>query len=301
MATLYLVTGFLGAGKTTFLKALSGCFEHRRLALVVNDFGRERVDATLLAESSITLREVNNGSIFCACRAEQFQDALVSVLQEEPDVVLVEASGLADPTSIRTVLAEPSLAGLEYAGALCLVDAARFHKVRDTALVCRQQLAMADGIVINKTDLATPEQLDAVRADAAALCPGAPVLETQFGAVTAQWLDSVVPRAGANSGKLHARDLTLQKLTLAVGQGLNQAKLRNLLTAFAGDTYRIKGFVDTDDGVVLVDCVGADIDISNWGGEVADQNQLTVLFANGLPARAAIRHVLPNYPMCYIL
>lgn len=160
LSRLYLVTGFLGAGKTTFLKNLVRCFPGQRLALIINEFGREGVDGALLSDLGVTLAEIDNGSIFCACRLEQFEDTLRDTLDQEPDVILVEASGLSDPTSVGRILGQrEKFAGLTYAGAICLVDAARFHKVYATARVCKLQLAVADLILINKTDLATTEQV----------------------------------------------------------------------------------------------------------------------------------------------
>lgn len=302
MAKLYLITGFLGAGKTTFLKRLTACFEGQKLALVVNDFGREQVDGTLMRQQGYVLQEINNGSIFCACRAEQFEMALEQVLIGGPEVILVEASGLSDPTNIATILASPALEGLTYAGALCLVDAARFHKVKDTALVTRQQLATADGVIINKTDLATAEQLDTVYQDIAELCPGVPVLETSFGAVTAEWIATVSRIPRENQGKApHKRDITFQKLTLELESGLTRDQLDHILKDFTRDTYRVKGFVALPEGIVLVSCAGSQIEVSPWTGEVTNLNQLTILYGNGLPAKTSLKRAIGGYPNCHIL
>ena len=73
---LYLITGFLGAGKTTFLKNFARQFAGRRLRLIINEFGRAGVDGTLLRELDAALDEISNGSIFCACRLDQFEAAL---------------------------------------------------------------------------------------------------------------------------------------------------------------------------------------------------------------------------------
>ena len=73
---LYLITGFLGAGKTTFLKNFARQFAGRRLRLIINEFGRVGVDGTLLRELDAALDEISNGSIFCACRLDQFEAAL---------------------------------------------------------------------------------------------------------------------------------------------------------------------------------------------------------------------------------
>ena len=68
MTKLYLITGFLGSGKTTFLHKLVRLFPDRRLAIVVNEFGKVGVDGVLLSDLEAELIEINNGSIFCSCR-----------------------------------------------------------------------------------------------------------------------------------------------------------------------------------------------------------------------------------------
>lgn len=103
-SALYLITGFLGAGKTTFLQQFVRLFHGKKLAMVINEFGREDVDGQLLRELHAKLESIHSGSIFCACRLEQFEHALTGLLEDQPDVVLVETSGLSDPTNIREVL-----------------------------------------------------------------------------------------------------------------------------------------------------------------------------------------------------
>lgn len=93
-------------GKPLSSKILPGQFAGRRLRLIINEFGRAGVDGTLLRELDAALDEISNGSIFCACRLDQFEAALEQAAADAPDVALVEASGLADPTNVRRVLAQ---------------------------------------------------------------------------------------------------------------------------------------------------------------------------------------------------
>ncbi|MEG2455657.1 MAG: GTP-binding protein, partial [Oscillospiraceae bacterium] len=297
---VYLITGFLGAGKTTFLKELARCFEGTRVAVIVNDFGRERVDATLLAGRGFALTEVNNGSIFCACREEQFREALRETLQGEPEVVLIEASGLADPSTMAVLMAEPDFAQAYYVGAICLVDGARFHKVLATAAVCRRQLQGAVGVVVNKTDQATALQLADIRTAVAALCPHASVLETTFGRLTDHWLLTLNDPPNAAGPVFRVRDVSLQKLTLVLRGTLREGELAELLGQFIGETYRVKGFAATTEGIVLVDCVGETLHIQRWQGAVTDENRLTVLFDSTHTARKALRRALAGYPQCAV-
>lgn len=106
MSRLYLITGFLGAGKTTFLKNFIRLFSGQRIQLIVNEFGREGVDGALLADLGACLREISGGSVFCACRLDQFEKVLGDSAGENPDAILVEASGLSDPTGVRRLFSQ---------------------------------------------------------------------------------------------------------------------------------------------------------------------------------------------------
>lgn len=299
MTRFYLITGFLGAGKTTFLRQILEGFAGERVSVIVNDFGREQVDAALLSRQGVVLEEINNGSIFCACRAEQFREALEHVLDREPDVVFTEASGLADPTHLNAVLQRQEAGRLSLAGTVCLVDAVRFHKVRNTARVVRQQLAAADGIVLNKIDLAPPEQRAAIRAELELLCPDIPVIETTYSRVPGQWFRALRPAPLREGGSAppHRRDITLQKLTLHLEDTMTLPRLRAFLEAVAGDTYRIKGFAALEGALTRIDCVGELICVSPWDGAVRDLGRVTVLYGNGLPARRTIQAALARDPI----
>ena len=126
---MYLITGFLGAGKTTFIKNILRAFQRQKTYLIINEFGKEGIDGALLQELGSTISEINNGSIFCVCRLDKFEQSLDEAVRESPDIILVEASGLADPTNIRKIMAQDKYAAIDYRGGICLVDAPRFRCV----------------------------------------------------------------------------------------------------------------------------------------------------------------------------
>ncbi|MCL1888415.1 MAG: hypothetical protein FWF96_06050, partial [Kiritimatiellaeota bacterium] len=97
MIPLALVAGFLGSGKTTFLRRVSSRNDGRRLAFLVNDFAGVDVDAQLLSDLDGEIVSIPGGSIFCRCLATTFTNALKKILRVEPPVegVIIEASGMA--------------------------------------------------------------------------------------------------------------------------------------------------------------------------------------------------------------
>lgn len=305
MTKLYLITGFLGAGKTTFLSRFSGLFPDRKIALIINEFGQIGVDGALLRDPDVTMTEISNGSIFCACKLEQFEKAVRHIMETvKPDFIFVEASGLADPAAVRQIFRPGVFPDLEYAGAICLVDAVRFHKVYQTARVCRMQLAVSDLVLINKTDLAARGQIDAITAIARAQKPARPVYETTYGRFDLAWLAEMEQEQTSGDPSAlpegHLQDINLQKLTLTVS-GFTRKSLEAFLRMFAEDTYRIKGFAESEGTVWFVDCVGPLVEIRTFAGKTSEAGQLVVLFGHGLPAKKRIREAIACFPECGIV
>lgn len=298
-AKLYLITGFLGAGKTTFLHQFVHLFSDQRSAMVINEFGKQGVDGTLLSDLDIQMTEIDNGSIFCACKIEQFEDALLKLQEQDFDLIFVEASGLSDPTAVGTILGQKEkFPRIEYVGAICLVDGARFQKVYQTARVCRMQLAISDLVLINKSDLATPEQLQEIMTIVKAQKPTRPAYETSFGKIEPEWLSAMEnqPAAADVSGEIHTRDITLKKISMHIGN-FNLKDLTSFLRMFAEETYRIKGFVSLPEGHFVADCVGPLVELRPFdGASPEEENTLVILYGNGLPAKKAIKEACSWFP-----
>ena len=155
---LQLVTGFLGSGKTTFLKNYLDKFSgSRRIGIIQNEFSELNVDAVELNQtnSAYEILEVNNGSVFCVCLLGSFVGSLAEFIdQAQPDELIMEASGMSDPLSIGQILQAPQLKQKVWLDQVwCLVDALNFMKM--TAMQTRiiHQIRIADTIILNKTDL----------------------------------------------------------------------------------------------------------------------------------------------------
>jgi len=294
MSRLILLTGFLGSGKTTFLLGLLRLYAGKRVHVIVNEFGQVGVDGKLLPGVGTALTEIVNGSIFCACRLDQFEAALEQTRENASELILVEASGLSDPTAIRTVLEQTDRFNhIEYRGCIALADATRLHKVIDTARVCARQLSVADSIILTKTDIAPQERIQAVRTLLSARYPGIPVYPVSHGAVTQEMLDSLTLQYEAVDTDTR-RDLTLQKYLLEVSPGMSSVQLTGFLKLIAEDTYRIKGFVRLQDGCFYADCVGAYVKLTP-AGEPCGGNALVALAGEGMPLRQSLQNALAWY------
>lgn len=300
MSRLYLITGFLGAGKTTFLKNMLKTFPNKKIHVIVNEFGKEGVDGELLRETGAALDEINNGSIFCSCRLDKFEEVLSMTLSEKPEIIIVEASGLSDPTNVKKILnRKEKFPDVEYMGSICLVDACRFLKVYETATVVKKQLNVSDMILLNKTDLVSKEQISEVCAKICAHRPDIVVHETVYGKLEKQWLKALSGPAETTEETdiMQSADITLRKLLLSINENTDLQTLENFLKMIMDDTFRIKGFVYVQKEWYLINCVGNLFEAEKCSEKSEKQkNLLVVLSGYGLPVKKALRKAMEWYP-----
>ena len=205
---LTVVGGFLGAGKTTLVNRLLAQAGGQRLAVLVNDFGAVNVDAALIARSAGDTIALTNGCVCCSIGGD-LSAALVKVLEMQPafDGIVVEASGVSDPARIAQIaLADPQL---EPNGTLVLVDATVAAAQARDALLGQQmatQVRGADFLVLNKTDVASADELRALHAWLDTVAPATARFETQQAQVPAALLRApatAAPRPACPAGCGH--------------------------------------------------------------------------------------------------
>ena len=298
MSRLYLVTGFLGAGKTTFLKNFIRLFGGQRIHIIVNEYGKEGIDGQLLKELGTVMDEINNGSIFCSCRLDKFEEVLQNALGTEPDVIIIEASGLSNPTNVRKILAqEDKFRNLDYMGSICLLDGLRFHKVYQTATVVKKQIGISDVILINKIDLVSLEVVGQIRDIVNAHRPDIPVYETSFGKISKDWLENMKqPVLSKEQPEIQTRDITLRSYVLKVTEEFTPWELEKFVEMFLEDTYRVKGFVRLCGINYFLDCVGNLFSLKPYDKEPVNPNEIVILSGNGLPAAKSIKEAIKWYP-----
>lgn len=300
MSKLYLITGFLGAGKTTFLKRFIRLFAGQKIQMIVNEFGKEGVDGALLAGLGANLQEISGGSVFCSCRLDQFEKVLWESAEVSADVILVESSGLSDPTGVKKLFAQTErFPHIEYMGGICLVDAVRFPKLYATARTCVKQLASSDVTLVNKVDRATPEQLTETLHLICGQRPDMAVVQTSFGEVGEELLELLQQTQTQPFADMPlTADLTLKQLNIHIAPNMTAYALQKFIEMFLEETFRVKGFVRTaDEGLVLVDCVGNIALIVPHNIQVPEEKVgwLTVLSGAGMPVRKAVQEARKWY------
>ncbi|WP_092935728.1 CobW family GTP-binding protein [Rhizobium sp. 9140] len=177
-----VLTGYLGAGKTTLLNRILSENHGRKYAVIVNEFGEIGIDNDLIVESDEEIYEMNNGCVCCTVRGDLIR--VVEGLMKRPgrfDAIIVETTGLADPVPVaQTFFMDDDVrAKTELDAVITLVDAKHLPLRLKDSREAEDQIAFADVVLLNKTDLVTPEELAKVEATIRVINPSARIHRTQ--------------------------------------------------------------------------------------------------------------------------
>ena len=243
-----LVTGFLGAGKTTLINHLLTEPGGRRLAAVVNDFGAINIDAALLSGAEGGVMSLANGCICCSLQGDLLQTLAMLLRQDPaPDGIVIETSGVSDPAAIVASLLDPVIwreAALD--AVVCVADA-RHLKDRPALLddpLCRSQVRAADFVALNKTDLVSAAELAVVRASLSGLKPARAIHDVAQGRLAPELLFSA--RLHEPAAAVPAPRFTtpgFESMSWTSEAPLSLPRFQAVVGRFAPSLLRAKGFV----------------------------------------------------------
>jgi G3E family GTPase len=275
---LTLITGFLGAGKTTIVNRVLTAAPGLRWGVIVNEFGEVGVDGPLLAgHRDAGVIEVANGCLCCANRGN-----MVSALGElsrwrgELDGILVEASGLADPLSVADIVNQVELPVEIYLSRVATaVDAENFDRNLDHAVVAFQQLTAADVFVVTKVDLVSESERRLIHERLGKLNPAATRVESINGKFPIDVLTdrTSVSSLAANGGsplspEAHEHD-SLESIGWSELPPLVECRLHEWLNWLPADVVRVKGVVELErpGRWFVVHRVGSRLSVTPFGAE----------------------------------
>ncbi|MCI8592358.1 MAG: hypothetical protein HFI88_08460 [Lachnospiraceae bacterium] len=280
---IILLTGFLGSGKTTLLKRLlENC--RKKIGVIVNEFGSVNIDVKLIETEGIAVAELLNGSVFCACIKDKFVDSLIEMSRRDLEYLFIEASGLADPSNMISILdgirpySENTYA---LAGEICVVDGQSFLDLADVLPALDRQIRHATAVLINKADLIDEERYRETYAYIREQNGQAKICKTVHCNIDVEEImagaDLYMAESEETTNTYESRPTTvvLHGEECVAGDGLVQ-----FLKELVPSTYRMKGFVHTDQGVLSVSAVGENIETETWGRE--EKTELVLISSVGI-------------------
>jgi G3E family GTPase len=269
-----VLTGFLGSGKTTMLRHLLGQPEFARTAVIINEFGEVGIDHELIEASEDSFIELQTGCLCCKIRTD-LAETLADLLRRRDEGrctpferIVIETSGLADPAPIlQTLMTDATIAGrLALGGVVTTVDAVNGAATLAREGISQKQIAVADRIVLTKSDLAGSEKPELLRR-LEALNAGAPMLIADYGRLdprlvfnaglydpatkstdVAAWLAQEA-QGHAHNGHAHTRhDADIKAYAIVLDEPIRAVALTLFLEALAehcgDDILRLKGIVN---------------------------------------------------------
>ncbi len=299
-----ILTGFLGAGKTTLLNRILQGGHGLRVAVLVNDFGDINIDADLIAGVRAGVIGLANGCVCCTIRDDLIETVLATIgLPERPEYIVLEASGVAEPSGIATTFTLPRLRSrIRLDSVTCVLDAEQVFEVPELMELKMWQAAFADLLVLNKVDLVDAAQIDRVKAwlddrmsryrlIEAVRCD-APIdllmSAGRFGAAAA------TARLGARRPG-QAATQAMQTWSFKTGRPVRLDALRDAAGRLPAGVYRAKGIVhaaEVPDRQAILHVVGRRVDLS-LGPRWTPGERRTAIVAIG--ARGAISGGLSSY------
>lgn len=251
---IIVLAGFLGSGKTTVLNHLLRNSLDVRIGVVVNDFGSINIDAMLIAGQTDSMITTSGGCLCCVSDGGEIAGMLDRLAEPSADidVIVIEASGIAEPGAMVQLVFQALDARMTYGGLLEVVDAEAFPSTRVDNPELDRHVEVADLVIINKIDRITDDDHARLRTEIETLNPVAPIVSTVEGRIDPSLLYELKVRPNHQPtlteadhdhdhvGHEHLHD-RFDQLTFSTDQGMHPRRLMSLLDDDLPGVFRIKG------------------------------------------------------------
>lgn len=262
---LYTVTGFLGAGKTSFLKNVLERTGDTKVGVIQNEFGKIGIDGDIIRKDGMEMIEINRGSIFCSCLQLSFIEALKEMSDKDVEYLFVEGSGLADPSNMNEILdalhsIKPD--AMDYRGAICVVDGAHFLEQLEEIETVEKQVRHAQMAILNKVDLIDETSKEKIHHVLKDLKKDIVIEEAKFGDFDWDFMkEDLLAMSPIHFDETSNKEENKPKtLNLTTDEVIKKDDLQKFLDVISKDCYRVKGFLELDNGWNQVDVVGRRVD-----------------------------------------
>ncbi len=245
---IYMVSGFLGSGKTTFLTKFLQNFGEKKVGILVNELGVINIDGVLIEQNGIQMTEITSGSIYCYCKQGDFIEVLRTFSVSDIDVLLIENSGMADPSNIHRILPQgcvPEGRAFIYRGAICILDAMTFVQHVRVLPSIANQVKASNFIVLNKVDMVNQEKITQCKQEILELNASAGIYETIYADISFEVIETYLRDNGYDAETTNKCFNKFQSYSLEAQEGVTETTIREFLEVVKSKVYRIKGFIKT--------------------------------------------------------
>lgn len=244
-----ILAGFLGAGKTTVLNNILRSAVGARVAVIVNDFGSANIDAMLITAETDGKLELTNGCICCSLDSGEFDEVVEVALTAKPDVIIIEASGLAEPDDLVRMVSLSLNKRVGYGGLVYVVDAVNYYQTIKRHRQVPRHIELADLVVVTKTEKVSGREPQRIELEISTATV-APVVVAKNGVVSPELLFDIPKRDKVQPSLLqqvesqpeHLHD-NYQSVTFESSQPIDFTKFKDFMNNPLSGIYRIKGFV----------------------------------------------------------
>src|ERR671933_2262529 len=266
-----VITGPLGSGKTTLLRHIIDTVS-RKIAILMNEFGEISIDAKIIQGKNVEMADLGGGCVCCSLVGE-FEAAVNEIIDTvDPDHIVVETTGVAEPDALAFDIQE-SLPNVRLDGVVTLIDADAMLKYPSVGHTMRMQIEAADTLILNKVDLVSESELNAIAQKLHSLNEVASILHTQRGKVDTDLLFGIA-RERVEAQPHHVHQPEFEAFSYTSSATFDRQCFEEFADTLAGeDVYRAKGFIRFLEGIYLFNFVAG-----RWDFELFEQEATELVF-----------------------
>lgn len=287
---LTVITGSLGSGKTTLLRHILNSIP-QKIAILMNEFGEIAIDSKVIQGKNVAMADLGGGCVCCSLLGE-FEAAVDEIIEMiNPDVIVVETTGVAEPDALVFDIQE-SLTKVRLDGVVTVVDADAMVRYPSVGHTTRLQIEAADTILLNKVDLVTVEQLQAIAAKLHSYNEVAEILHTQRCQVDPDLLFGIA-RERVQPEPHHVHQPEFESFGYTTSATLKRECFEELAEQLIQkDVYRAKGFIKFTEQIYLFNFVAG-----RWELEPFDQDATELVFI-GKQISKHQQEIIDHLKMC---
>jgi G3E family GTPase len=264
---LTVITGPLGSGKTTLLRHILETVP-RKIAILMNEFGEIAIDTKIIQGKNVQIADLGGGCVCCSLLGE-FEAAVNEIIDTvNPDIIVVETTGVAEPDALVFDIQE-SLPKVRLDGVITVIDADGMVKYPSIGHTVRMQIEAADIILLNKVDLVSQRELQAIEEKLSSLNEIASIVHTQRGQVDPDLLFGI-GRERIQAPPHHIHQLEFESFSYNSPATFHRQCFAEFANSLEIDVYRAKGFVRFSEGIYLFNFVAGRWDLEPFVQEATE-------------------------------